>query len=77
MLLPLAEITVQHVAESGLSLGSVLGSVIAVVASWERNRSIALAIIAGLLSWIYVIFFAITRRPNESGPRDEADRRIS
>jgi hypothetical protein len=70
MLLPLAEITVQHVAESGLGLGSV----IAVVASWERNRSIALAIIAGLFSWIYVIFFLITRRPNESGPRDEADR---
>jgi hypothetical protein len=72
MLLPLAEITVQHVAESGLGLGSV----IAVVASWERNRSIALAIIAGLFSWIYVIFFLITRRPNESGPRDEADRRL-
>jgi hypothetical protein len=65
MLLPLAEITVQRVAESGLGLGSV----IAVVSSWERNRSVLFAIIAGLLNWFYVIYFLITRRPGESGPR--------
>jgi hypothetical protein len=65
MLLPLAEISVQRVADSGLGLGAV----IAVVSSWERNRSILFAIIAGLLNWIYVIYFLITRRPSESGPR--------
>jgi hypothetical protein len=72
MLLPLAEITVQRVAESGLGLGSV----IAVVSSWERNRSILFAIISGLLSWIYVIYFLITRSPSESGPRNKGDRRL-
>lgn len=40
--------------------GIGLGSVIAVVASWDRNRSILWAIIHGLLSWVYVIYFALT-----------------
>jgi hypothetical protein len=39
--------------------------VIAVVCSWQRNRSILWAILAGLLSWGYVVYFALTRRPDE------------
>ena len=53
--------TFQVAAQSGLGLGSV----IAVTCSWQRNRSILLAIIAGFFSWFYVIYFAITRRPGE------------
>lgn len=45
------------VMQSGIGLGSV----IAVVCSWDRNRSILWAIIAGILSWFYVIYFALTR----------------
>jgi hypothetical protein len=45
--------------------GIGLGSVIAVVCSWQRNRSILWAILAGILSWLYVIFFALTRQPDE------------
>lgn len=45
--------------------GVGLGSVIAVVCSWQRNRSILWAILAGLLSWFYVGYFALTRRPEE------------
>jgi hypothetical protein len=41
--------------------GVSLGAVIAVVLSWHRNRSILWAILHGILSWIYVIYFAITR----------------
>jgi hypothetical protein len=41
--------------------GIGLGSIIAVVASWSRNKSILYAIIHGLLGWIYVIYFAFTR----------------
>jgi hypothetical protein len=41
--------------------GIGLGSVIAVVCSWDRNRSILWAILAGILSWLYVIYFALTR----------------
>ena len=49
--------TTQTVTQSGIGLGSA----IAVVCSWDRNRSILWAIVAGLLSWIYVIYFALTR----------------
>jgi hypothetical protein len=45
--------------------GVELGSVIAVVCSWQRNRSILWAILAAVFSWFYVIYFAITRRPEE------------
>lgn len=49
--------TTQTVTQSGIGLGSA----IAVVCSWERNRSILWAILAGLFSWFYVIDFALTR----------------
>ena len=49
-----------------VTIGTSLGSVIAVVCSWQRNRSILWALLAGILSWIYVIYFAITRRPEET-----------
>jgi hypothetical protein len=35
-----------------------LGSVIVVVISWDKNKSILLAIFHALLSWIYVIYTA-------------------
>jgi hypothetical protein len=51
----------RSVAEDGIGLGSV----IAVVCSWHRNRSILWAILAGIFSWFYVIYFAMTRRADE------------
>jgi len=57
----IANQTQNTVAETGIGLGSV----IAVVCSWQRNRSILWAILAGILSWIYVIYFAVTRRVDE------------
>ena len=60
MVLLLAEIAtdaVQVVTRSGISLGSA----IAIVCSWDRNRSILLALLAGILSWVYVIYYALTR----------------
>lgn len=41
--------------------GVGLGSVIAVVASWDRNKSILWAIIHGIFGWLYVLYFALTR----------------
>ena len=49
------------VTQSGIGLGSA----IAVVCSWQRNRSILWAILAGILSWVYVIYYALTRAPQE------------
>jgi len=51
----------QTVAYSGVGLGSI----VAAVCSWHRNRSILWAILAGILSWFYVVYFAATRRPDE------------
>lgn len=45
--------------------GITLGSAIAIVCSWQRNRSIIWAILAGIFSWFYVIYFALTRQPDE------------
>ena len=61
----LAEImsgTAQEATQTGIGLGSAL----AVVCSWQRNRSILWAAIAGFCSWFYVFYFALTRRPDES-----------
>ena len=46
------------VTQTGISLGSV----IAVVTSWDRNKSLLWAIIHGILGWLYVIYYAITDR---------------
>ena len=46
-------------------LGVALGTAIAVACSWTRNRSILWAMLHGILSWLYVIFFAVTRRADE------------
>jgi hypothetical protein len=54
--------TTQTVTQTGIGLGSAL----AIVCSWQRNRSILWAILAGILSWLYVIYFAITRREDEA-----------
>jgi hypothetical protein len=45
--------------------GIGLGSAIAVVCSWQRNKSILWAILAGICTWFYVIYFALTRKPDE------------
>jgi hypothetical protein len=44
-------------AKAGVSFGSAL----AIAISWSVNHSIFWAIIDGFLSWVYVIWYAITR----------------
>ena len=58
-----------QVAQTGIGAGTAIGISLAVVCSWQRNRSILWAILAGIFSWFYVIYFAITRRPDELNPR--------
>jgi hypothetical protein len=41
--------------------GASLGTVLAVTISWSVNHSILWAIFHGILSWIYVIYYALTR----------------
>jgi hypothetical protein len=47
----------REVVKSGVSLGSAL----AIAISWSVNHSILWAIFHGILSWLYVIWYAITR----------------
>lgn len=42
--------------------GVGLGTIIAVVISWSRNKSILWAIIHGILGWLYVIYALIFSR---------------
>ena len=49
--------TKAEVARSGIGLGSAL----AIAISWSTNQSILWALLHGVLSWLYVIYFAITR----------------
>ena len=46
-----------QVVKSGIGLGTAL----AVTISWSVNKSILWAILHGLLSWVYVIYHALTR----------------
>ena len=48
--------TVQ-VAKAGVSFGSAL----AIAISWGQHHSIIWAIVHGFLSWLYVVYYAITR----------------
>lgn len=44
-------------ATAGIGFGAAL----AITISWSVNKSILWAIIHGILSWVYVIYYAITR----------------
>lgn len=46
-----------EVAKTGMSFGSALAMVI----SWSVNKSILWAILHGVFSWFYVIYYAFTR----------------
>lgn len=50
-------ITRVEVARSGIGLGAAL----AVTISWSANHSILWAILHGIFSWFYVIYYAMTR----------------
>lgn len=50
---------------TAISSGIGLGTVLAVVVSWERNKSVLLAFLHGIFSWFYVLYFVITRKPEE------------
>ena len=55
----------EEVTKTVINKGVGLGAVIAVVASWSRNRSILWAILHGVFSWLYVIYFAVTRTADD------------
>ena len=47
----------REVIRNGLGFGSAL----AITISWSINKSVLWAIIHGILSWVYVIYYLIVR----------------
>lgn len=41
--------------------GISFGSALAIAISWSVNKSIFWAVVHGILSWLYVIYYALTR----------------
>ncbi|WP_246337546.1 hypothetical protein [Tenacibaculum pelagium] len=50
-------VTNKVIAKNGIGLGAM----IAIVISWDRNKSILYAIIHGILGWLYVIYYFLTK----------------
>lgn len=48
---------VDYSVRSGIGLGSAL----AVAISWSLHKSIVWATIHGIFSWLYVLYYALTR----------------
>ena len=48
----------KQVVKSGVGFGSAL----AIAISWSLHKSIMWAIIHGIFSWFYVIYYAVTRK---------------
>ena len=44
-----------QVVKAGVSFGSAL----AIAISWSANKSLLWAIVHGLLSWLYVVYYAL------------------
>ena len=47
----------REVARSGIGFGTAL----AIAISWSQNQSIIWAVIHGVFSWLYVVYYAIVR----------------
>ncbi len=47
----------RETVKAGISFGTAL----AMILSWSRNESIIYAMLHGVCSWIYVIWYALTR----------------
>lgn len=48
-----------------ITSGVSLGAIVAAIASWERNKSILLLVVHCIFSWLYVIYFLLTRKESE------------
>ena len=51
----------RNYGREGARYGLTFGSALAMVISWSANQSILWAVIHGICSWLYVIYFALTR----------------
>jgi hypothetical protein len=57
---PLRPTTRQRSA-SVVKAGASFGSALAIAISWSEHHSIIWAIVQGFFSWLYVLYYALTR----------------
>ena len=57
----MANVTITTGSTGAAKAGIGFGSALAISISWSLHHSIFWAIVHGLLSWIYVIYYALTR----------------
>ena len=57
----MANVTVSTSSTGAAKAGIGFGSALAISISWSLHHSIFWAIVHGVLSWIYVIYYAATR----------------
>jgi hypothetical protein len=50
-----------HAKTEVVRSGVTFGSAMAIAISWSVNESLLWAIVHGVFSWFYVIYFALTR----------------
>ena len=50
-----------HAKTAVVRSGVTFGSAMAIAISWSVNESLLWAIVHGVFSWFYVIYFALTR----------------
>lgn len=55
-----ADVAIEFKSEAARS-GITFGSALAIAISWSANKSILWAIIHGLLSWVYVVYYALIK----------------
>jgi hypothetical protein len=48
-------------SSQAVSHGISFGTALAIAISWSVNKSILWAIVHGFFSWLYVIYYALTR----------------
>ena len=57
-----SESTTSDHTKTAVTAGITLGSALAITISWSLHKSIIWAIIHGLFSWAYVLYYALTRK---------------
>lgn len=58
---PVARERVVYRTKEVVKTGVGFGSALAISISWSVHKSLFWAIVHGILSWIYVVYFALTR----------------
>jgi len=55
----------ESLTRDSITIGGATVTSLAVVCSWTRNRSVFWAFIAGIFSFMYVIYWLLTRTKDE------------